>query len=137
MTSSNVCSLLVTSSHNLAFSTWLVQGSPRSGAHCRSLQSFTTFYSSADPLLHRRPATNDQGPPHDYTSEPSRRGVHAEPDGSQTRQYESQVSRTQVQHAQFPLRPTLSVPAPQTAGPPHSTRALLSYPPIPPISSES
>ena len=64
VTSSNVCSLLVASSYHLTFSTGF-GGSLRSRAHIRSFQSFKTFYSSADPLLHRRPATNDQGRPHD------------------------------------------------------------------------
>jgi len=78
-----------------------VQGSLGSRAHSRSLQSFATFDSSSDPLLHHRPATNGQGRPHDCFSEPGCRGFHAETDGNQTCQYESQVSRTQVQHAQF------------------------------------
>ena len=95
-------SLLVSLSH---ISYYKVPGCLQSRAHSRSSRSYTTFYSSADPLLHRRPATNGQGRPNGYTSEPGRRGIHAEPDGSQTCQYGSQVSRTQVQRAQFPLGP--------------------------------
>ena len=66
-------------------------------------------------------------------SEPGRRGFHAEPDGSQTCQYESQVSRTQVSTCPLPPLPVLSIPArrtasrwPSTLPPPH-----LPIPPIP------
>ncbi|KAI9430745.1 hypothetical protein BJY52DRAFT_1343230, partial [Lactarius psammicola] len=59
-----------------------VQGSLRSRAHRRSLQSFATFYSSSNPLLHPCLATNSHSQSHDYSSEPGSRGFRAKPDGS-------------------------------------------------------
>ena len=59
MPSSDVCCLLIDSSHVLT-----LKGSkffPKQGAQ----PLFTTLYSSANPLLHHRPATNSQGRPHD------------------------------------------------------------------------
>ncbi|KAH9010355.1 hypothetical protein EDB83DRAFT_2530712 [Lactarius deliciosus] len=61
-----------------AIEQWFKVLSEAERAHSRSLQSITTFYSSTDPLLHHRPATNGQGRPHDCSSEPGCRGFHAE-----------------------------------------------------------
>ena len=61
MPSSNVCGLLIISFHDL---TWYasVRDSLRSRASSRPLlYSLTTFYSSANPLLHHRLTTNGQG----------------------------------------------------------------------------
>ncbi|KAH8984732.1 hypothetical protein EDB92DRAFT_2117006 [Lactarius akahatsu] len=63
---------------------------------------FTVFYSI---LLKYRSASSppsQMARPHDCSSEPGCRGFHAEPDGSQACKYESQIARTQVQHARFP-----------------------------------
>ena len=98
MLSSNVC---ISSSITLIISpSPRVQNSLQSLAHSRSLQTFATFHSSANRLLHHRPATNGQGRSHGCFSEPCCRGFYAEADGSQACQYESQVDRTQVQLAQ-------------------------------------
>ena len=135
MTSSNVCSLLVTSSHNLASSTWLVQGSPRSGAHCRSLLSFTTFYSSADPLLHRRPATNGQGRPHDALLSLAVGGFIQSLTEAKLASMNLKSPGFQVQHAQVPPPPALfSTSAPNRQSSAFNSSSS-SYLPIPPISS--
>ena len=46
--------------------------SPKKSAHLLfPVFYFTTFYSSADPLLHYRPATNGQGRPHHCSLSPA------------------------------------------------------------------
>ncbi|KAI9436710.1 hypothetical protein H4582DRAFT_2078406 [Lactarius indigo] len=56
----------------------------------RTIQSFITFYSSSDPLLHHRPATNGRADLVIALLSPAVEVSNAEPDGSQACKYESQ-----------------------------------------------
>jgi hypothetical protein len=91
-----VSSLVPSSSHDLTF---------RQGSRFSPKQSaqplFTVFYNI---LLKCRSTSSPPsgskwpGSSHDCSFEPGWRGFHSGLDGSQTCQYESQISRTQVQH---------------------------------------
>ena len=100
---SNVCGLLLASSHDL---TCIQRFKVLSEAE-RTVALYSLSQHSTQVQLHFFITVLQQmaGPTPLLLSEPGRRGFRAEPDGSQTRQYESHVSQTQVSHAQFPLDP--------------------------------